>query len=89
MSHIVKTVNTIGVAGSAGAFAEYVRVSARETFALPATFTTGEGALVEPLAVALHAVEAAEIKPGDACIGNGRRSDRSRVNPVGPSFGRP
>lgn len=60
-----KTVDTIGVAGSAGAFAEYVRISARETFALPPAFSSGDGALVEPLAVALHAIEAADIKPGD------------------------
>jgi (R,R)-butanediol dehydrogenase / meso-butanediol dehydrogenase / diacetyl reductase len=60
-----KTSDRIGVDGSAGAFAEYVRVSSRETFALPSSFVSGEGALVEPLAVALHVIEAAEIKPGD------------------------
>ncbi len=63
-----KTVDTIGVAGSPGAFAEYIRVSAREAFLLPPGFSKGQGALVEPLAVALHAVKAAEIRPGDQVL---------------------
>lgn len=42
-----------------GAYAEYVALPAHDVFALPANLTTALGALVEPLAVARHAVERA------------------------------
>lgn len=48
-----------------GGYAEYVRVSARETFRLPDDLAPHEGALVEPLAIGLHAVHVARLKPGD------------------------
>ncbi|HEV8297453.1 MAG TPA: alcohol dehydrogenase catalytic domain-containing protein [Acidimicrobiales bacterium] len=62
------TVDMIGVGGSAGAYAEYVRVSARETFELPDAVPTDLGALVEPLAVGLHAVERAALRAGDRVL---------------------
>src|SRR5207249_4782451 len=49
----------VGVGGSPGAFAEYVRVHQRETVELPESIRPSLGALVEPLAVGLHAVERA------------------------------
>jgi (R,R)-butanediol dehydrogenase/meso-butanediol dehydrogenase/diacetyl reductase len=58
----------VGVGGSSGAYSEYVRVSARETFALPEAIGTDVGALVEPLAVGLHAVERAQIQPKDRVL---------------------
>jgi 2-desacetyl-2-hydroxyethyl bacteriochlorophyllide A dehydrogenase len=61
-------VDMIGVGGSSGAYAEYVRVSARESFALPEGVGTDLGALVEPLAVGLHAVERAAIQPIDRVL---------------------
>jgi (R,R)-butanediol dehydrogenase/meso-butanediol dehydrogenase/diacetyl reductase len=51
----------IGIGGSAGGFAEYVRVSAREAFVLPDSVTDGHGALVEPLA-------RARLAPGDSVL---------------------
>jgi len=48
-----------------GAYAEYVRVGARESLLLPDNLATADGALVEPLAVGLHAVEAAALAPGE------------------------
>jgi (R,R)-butanediol dehydrogenase/meso-butanediol dehydrogenase/diacetyl reductase len=51
-----------------GAFAEYVLTSALVTFRLPEGLATHEGALVEPLAVGLHVVHAAEIRPGDRVL---------------------
>ncbi|MBH69350.1 MAG: alcohol dehydrogenase [Rhodospirillaceae bacterium] len=51
--------------GHPGAYAEYTRIGARETFRLPDHVTFQEGALVEPLAVGLHAVKRAQLKPGD------------------------
>jgi len=47
-----------------GAYAEYTTVGARESVAMPETMSWEEGALLEPLAVGLHGVEIAELKPG-------------------------
>jgi 2-desacetyl-2-hydroxyethyl bacteriochlorophyllide A dehydrogenase len=58
----------VGVGGSPGAFAEYVRVDQRETVALPEFLDPTLGALVEPLAVGLHAVERARIHAGDKVL---------------------
>jgi 2-desacetyl-2-hydroxyethyl bacteriochlorophyllide A dehydrogenase len=60
-------VDQLGLGGSLGAFAEQVRVGSAGTVAL------GEdvgplGALVEPLAVGLHAVRAAGIRPQDRVL---------------------
>ena len=54
--------------GSPGGFAEYVRVDQRETTALPEHLDPALGALVEPLAVGLHAVERAHIRSGDKVL---------------------
>ncbi len=62
------TVDQIGVGGSSGAYAEYVRVSAREAFALPEGVGTDVGALVEPLAVGLLAVDRARLRPDDRVL---------------------
>jgi (R,R)-butanediol dehydrogenase / meso-butanediol dehydrogenase / diacetyl reductase len=58
----------VGVGGSPGAFAEYVRVDGRETVALPDSLDPALGALVEPLAVGLHAVERALPHAGDRAL---------------------
>jgi (R,R)-butanediol dehydrogenase / meso-butanediol dehydrogenase / diacetyl reductase len=62
------SVDAIGVGGSSGGYAEFVRVSARETHALPAGLPAGAGALVEPLSVGLNAVERAALRPGDSVL---------------------
>jgi len=54
-----------GLGAIAGAYAQYVRVSARETFRLPDDLAPYEGALVEPLAIGLHTVHGGDIKAGD------------------------
>jgi (R,R)-butanediol dehydrogenase / meso-butanediol dehydrogenase / diacetyl reductase len=58
----------VGVGGSPGAFAEYVRVDTRETVALPESLDPVLGALVEPLAVGLHAVEQSLPRAGDRAL---------------------
>jgi (R,R)-butanediol dehydrogenase / meso-butanediol dehydrogenase / diacetyl reductase len=58
----------VGVGGSSGGFAEYVRVDQRETVGLPESIEPALGALVEPLAVGLHAVERAHIRSGDRVL---------------------
>jgi (R,R)-butanediol dehydrogenase / meso-butanediol dehydrogenase / diacetyl reductase len=55
----------MGLGVHPGAYAEYVRVSALETFRLPENIDDRTGATVEPLAVGLHAVEIARISRGE------------------------
>jgi (R,R)-butanediol dehydrogenase/meso-butanediol dehydrogenase/diacetyl reductase len=62
-----ESVDLQGVGGSPGAFAEYVRTSAASAVALREDVAT-VGALVEPLAVGLHAVVAADLRPGDRAL---------------------
>lgn len=56
-------VELLGLGASSGGFAEYVRVAARSAFELPDE-VAHRGALVEPLAVGLHAVSAGAVGPG-------------------------
>lgn len=58
----------LGVGGGAGAFAEYVVVGARESVVLGDAVPLAPGALVEPLAVGLHAVVRARIGAGDRVL---------------------
>lgn len=55
---------SIGLGTAPGAFAEYVTVSARHAIRLPPGLPLELGALVEPLAVGLHAVACARLRPG-------------------------
>ncbi len=48
-----------------GAYAEFVAVEANDTYALPDALDARHGALIEPLAVALHTVERAGLKAND------------------------
>ncbi len=59
------SVDMVGVGGSSGGYAELVRVAASESFVLPEAVAFELGALVEPLAVGLHAVERAMLGPVD------------------------
>ncbi|MEM7541935.1 MAG: alcohol dehydrogenase catalytic domain-containing protein [Pseudomonadota bacterium] len=54
-----------GMGGEAGAYAQYMQVGAAETLKLPSGVDYQFGALVEPLAVALHGVHAAQLQPGE------------------------
>jgi 2-desacetyl-2-hydroxyethyl bacteriochlorophyllide A dehydrogenase len=62
------TVDMVGVGGSSGGYSEFVRVSAREAFALPEGVGADLGALVEPLAVGLHAVDRARLQPHERVL---------------------
>jgi (R,R)-butanediol dehydrogenase/meso-butanediol dehydrogenase/diacetyl reductase len=48
-----------------GAYSEYVLVGGAESLRLPGGVSFHEGALVEPLAVGLHAVNQARLQPGE------------------------
>lgn len=62
-------VNLLGLGRIPGAFAEYLRVPApqigKNLFLLPEGISDEIGALVEPFAVGLHAVNRSGAKPGD------------------------
>lgn len=47
-----------------GGYAEYALMNALTSVKLPASLTAADGALAEPLAVALHGVAMAQVKPG-------------------------
>ncbi len=54
-----------------GCLAESVVHPAAYTFKLPEAVTYAEGAMVEPLAVGMHAAGMAEIKPGEVAVVSG------------------
>lgn len=51
-----------------GAFAEYVAVKAKRVYRLPSNVSCEEGALVEPLAVAVHAVRRTMREPVNSAV---------------------
>jgi len=51
-----------------GAFVEYINHPAHMTFGLPSNVSLLEGALVEPLAVGMHAARQGEVIPGKTVI---------------------
>lgn len=55
---------TIGLGQSHGAYADFVRVGAGGAHKLPDIVSLREGALIEPLAVGLHAVDMAKMERG-------------------------
>ena len=55
---------TIGLGQSHGAYADYVRLGSSSGFRLPESVSFREGAMVEPLAVGLHAVDMARMPRG-------------------------
>jgi (R,R)-butanediol dehydrogenase/meso-butanediol dehydrogenase/diacetyl reductase len=67
-SHCVNGADLVGVGGSSGAYAEFVRVAARESFLLPDAIDASVAPLVEPLAVALHTVSTADLVAGDKVV---------------------
>jgi (R,R)-butanediol dehydrogenase / meso-butanediol dehydrogenase / diacetyl reductase len=54
----------VGLGQSNGAYAEFVRIGASGAYRLPDSVSFREGALVEPLAVGLHAVDMAKMERG-------------------------
>jgi (R,R)-butanediol dehydrogenase/meso-butanediol dehydrogenase/diacetyl reductase len=57
----------IGMGGGQGAYAEAVIVRADMLWALPQEMSYEHGALVEPLAVALHGLDVAGVQASDPC----------------------
>lgn len=54
-----------GGPGCDGALCEYITVHAAFCFPIPDDMTMAQAAMIEPVAVALHTIELAALKPGD------------------------
>jgi 2-desacetyl-2-hydroxyethyl bacteriochlorophyllide A dehydrogenase len=54
-----------------GAFAQYITVAATNALRIPASLATRSAALAEPTAIALHAVELADVRPEDRVLVTG------------------
>ncbi len=72
LPHICAKLGLVGIDRDGG-FAEYVSVPLSTVRELPASLSLVEAALIEPLAVAVHAVRASRLKVGDptAVLGAG------------------
>ena len=82
-----------GGPGNDGALCEYITVNAAFCFPVPMTMSASIAAMIEPLAVALHAVELADLKVGEtaAIVGLGPIgllvAEVLRLNGVGVVYG--
>lgn len=63
-THVCKTLRLLGI-DQAGGMAEYVLAPVEEIYPLPEKMSLKRGALIEPFAVAVHAVRESNFKPGD------------------------
>jgi L-iditol 2-dehydrogenase len=63
----------LGAPPYAGAMAEYITAPISTVFPVPQSFTAQQAALLEPLGIAIHAVQLAKLKPGSdvAVLGAG------------------
>jgi (R,R)-butanediol dehydrogenase/meso-butanediol dehydrogenase/diacetyl reductase len=57
-----------GYSTGGGGLAEYTVVGSDMVHVIPAGITSQQAALVEPMAVAWHALKLANLKPGDYCV---------------------
>jgi (R,R)-butanediol dehydrogenase/meso-butanediol dehydrogenase/diacetyl reductase len=62
------TQSPIGLGLPNGAFAEYVAIAAHEAVRVPEGVSTELAALVEPLAVGVHALNASRLRRGERCL---------------------
>ncbi|WP_224428156.1 zinc-dependent alcohol dehydrogenase [Cytobacillus oceanisediminis] len=62
--HVCKSLRLLGI-DQPGGMAEYVLAPVEEIYPLPENMSSRKGALIEPFAVAVHAVRESNFKPGD------------------------
>lgn len=65
--HVCQNLRLLGIEAPGG-FAEYAKVPKDRAYALPETISDQEAALVEPVAVAVHAVDLAQVKADDFVV---------------------
>ena len=66
--NICQNLQVIGNVGYSGAFAEYISVPSNRVVAIPDRVTFEQGALIEPLAVGIHAVRISQQEVGDNVV---------------------
>lgn len=66
--HICENMRIYGIQTKEGSFAKYAVIPEALTFKLPSTVSYAEGAMFEPFGVAVHAVERAQLMPGDTVV---------------------
>lgn len=66
-AHVCNTLRLIGI-DCDGAMAEYVKVPVDKVMPIPADLSLKLGAILEPLAVGVHAVRRSGYKPGDRAV---------------------
>lgn len=68
LSHICHSLGLYGI-DAPGFFAEYVTVKANRIFTLPDSVSSRVGALIEPVAVAVHSIRMSHLRLGDTvCV---------------------
>jgi 2-desacetyl-2-hydroxyethyl bacteriochlorophyllide A dehydrogenase len=65
--HVCETLGLLGI-DTAGSFAEYIAVSLDKLYKVSNNISMKAAALVEPLAVAVHAVRSSDLKIGDNVV---------------------
>ncbi|MNX31850.1 Sorbitol dehydrogenase [compost metagenome] len=66
--NLCSTMGFLGLAGGGGGFSEYVAAEEYMVHKIPDNISYEQGALVEPSAVALHAVRQSKLKVGDKAV---------------------
>jgi L-iditol 2-dehydrogenase len=66
-THLCLNLEALGVT-RAGGFAEYSLVPAQQAYLLPDTVSAEEGALIEPLACAIHGLHMGRVAAGDTVV---------------------
>ncbi|KAL8283827.1 hypothetical protein RQP46_005259 [Phenoliferia psychrophenolica] len=67
--NVCHSLGFIGISGWGGGLSEFICVEANELLhALPNNVSLQDGAMVEPLAVAMHAVQASNLSAGDTAL---------------------
>jgi (R,R)-butanediol dehydrogenase / meso-butanediol dehydrogenase / diacetyl reductase len=67
-SHLCQIITFLGVISSGGGLSERLTIDHTKLHRLPDSLSLTEGALVEPMAVAYHAVGRADPQPGEAAV---------------------
>ncbi|CAM3182195.1 Sorbitol dehydrogenase [Deinococcus saxicola] len=62
--HLCPNMVFVGAPPCPGAMAQYIAVPVSTTFIMPPNFTAVQAALLEPLGVAMHALDLAKLRPG-------------------------
>ncbi|MBE7556950.1 MAG: alcohol dehydrogenase catalytic domain-containing protein [Anaerolineales bacterium] len=70
LPHVCRNLKLIGI-DTDGAFAEYVVAAEDAIFKIPDNLTNLEGALIEPLAVCIHAASMSRLQIGDTVVVTG------------------